>query len=405
MPATLTPRIRGCLRCTAAAMAMLLLVAATAAGQGLPGPARVSSGNVYRAGGEVRLAEPVAGDLMAAGGRIVLDHPVAGDATLAAGAVDARADVGDDLRVVGGSISIERAVGGDVVAAGGDIAVRRDATLRADADLRAGNIVVDGLVQGELRASAQKVVVDGELRGPARLAAERIELGPRARILGPLTYDSPQPISVAEGAVVQGGLTREASMHGPPAGHERRSRADGPNIGGIVLAYLAVFVLGTGFQFLVPDFTRRAADRLRRAPWTALGLGAASLVALPVLALLLVLTIFGIPLGLLLMSSYPVLLLAGFVVGVLCLARWLPRAAQHVPAGRRTAGLARFAAALLAVMLLGLVPVAGGLFLLLLSLAGLGAGVLQLRARHAEPGGPPAPQDVPPLPGRDVFPA
>jgi cytoskeletal protein CcmA (bactofilin family) len=386
--------------CTLLAVAPVAGVAFAQTGSAWP-----ASRNVYTAGGEVRPPRPIGGDLIAAGGRIVLEQPVAGDATLAAGAVDARSDIGDDLRAVGGAVSVEKHVGGDLVAAGGEVALRPGSTVRGDADLRAGNVVLQGRVDGALRARAQKIVVDGDVRGPVDLAAERIELGPRARIAGPLTYVSPQPIRMAEGAVVQGQVTRAPAVEdGRPAADPRPSGAS--TMPGTVVGYVAVLVLASAFLWLMPAFTEAAASRLHQTLWAALGVGVASLIAVPVLTLLLFITLFGIPLGLALMGAYPVVLLAGFVIGVLGLARLLPPAAKATPAARLRSRVARFALALLAVCLIGWVPVAGGLFLVLMSLAGLGAAVLQLRAkrsRHVQQTA--TASDVPPLPGRDVFPA
>lgn len=386
-----------------AALAASAAAPLVSAAQGVAdaGPPR----NVYAAGGEVRPRLPVAGDLMAAGGRVVVEQAVAGDAALAGGAVEVRAPVGDDLRAVGGSVAIGDRVGGDVVAAGGDVALRRGAVVGGTADLTAANVEVEGQVEGSLRARGARIFVDGDLRGPVQLAGERIELGPRARIRGPLTYESPAELRRADGAVLEGSLTRSTGegngagrAGGPAAGHP----LDGP---GVVVLYLALFAFASGFVLLLPDFADRAASRLRGSPWASLGIGAASVVAVPLAAGLLVITVLGMPLALALLAAYPVLLLGGFVVGVLCLSRLLPvlrRGAAEQPGRPAPIRLAPVALALAVIVLLGLVPAVGGLFIVLLGLAGLGAGLLQWRGRGAAAG---KGQAGMPLPGRDVFPA
>lgn len=395
-----------CPRLVRAGLAALCLAGSALAGQGqatAPGPA---PRNVYTAGGEVRPAQPVRGDLVAAGGRIVLDQPVGGDAALAGGSVDVRAPVGDDLRVAGGSISIENKVGGDLFAAGADVALRPGSAVAGAADLNAASIVVQGRIDGGLHARAQKIVVDGEVGGPTHLVAERIELGAKARLTGPLTYVSPAGIVRAEGAVVQGPVTREAAPGERPGRAGQGSGSDGFGAPGAVALYVALLALSSGFVLLMPRFTQGAAARLRAAPWTALGTGVVALVALPVLTLLLFITLLGIPLGLALMALAPVLLLAGFVIGVLGLAGLLPVAWRGPgPADRAGPRLGRLAMALLLVLLVGLVPVAGALFIALLGLAGLGAGLRHVRAGRAAAAATTGPAAELPLPGRDVFPA
>jgi cytoskeletal protein CcmA (bactofilin family) len=389
-----------------AGLASLCLATAALAVHGQPPASTAGPRNVYTAGGEVRPKQPVRGDLVAAGGRVVVERPIGADATLAGGSVDVRAPVSEDLRIAGGAISIESKVGGDLFAAGADISLRPGSTVAGAAELNAANITVQGRIEGALRGRAQKIVVDGEVGGPTHLTAERIELGPKARLLGPLTYVSPAEISRAEGALVQGPVTREVAPGNASVRARQAPRGGGFSAPGAVLVYIALFAFSSAFVLLMPKFTNGAAVQLRAGPWAALGIGVASLLALPIVMLLLFVTILGIPLGLGLIGAYPVLLLAGFVVGVLCLTRLvrerLRKTASPEQAGAR---LGHFALGLLLVLLVGLVPVAGALFISLLALAGVGAGVLQLRSQRAGATRLASASELPPLPGHDVFPA
>jgi hypothetical protein len=170
-------------------------------------------------------------------------------------------------------------------------------------------------------------------------------------------------------------------------------------IAGGARSYLALLASAAVFLLLVPVFGTQAALRVRATPGLALGIGFGALVAVPVLAVLLFITLLGIPLGLAVLALYPVLLLTGFIVGVLSVARLLPAALKKpVPSGYQ-ATVGWFALALLLVLLVGSVPVLGGLLVGLVSLAGIGACVLELygrrQARHA--GAAPAVVDsVPP---------
>lgn len=390
-------------------LAALCLAGATLAAHGQAPSTDPGARNVYMAGGEVRPAQPIGGDLAAAGGRVVLEQPVGGDAALAGGSVEVRASVGDDLRIAGGSVSVDSRVGGQLLAVGADVTLRPGAAVSGSADLSAANVLVQGRIGAALRGRAQKIVVDGEVDGPVHLAAERVELGAGARLKGPLTYESPNDLVRAEAAVVQGPVVREmreggrARRPGPP------SRAAGPGGPGVLIAYVALLACCSALLLLMPALTSGAAARLRASPWRSLGIGAASLFALPLAMLLLFITILGIPLGLALAAAYPVLLLGGFIVGVLGLtdamaARLRRRHDPDTVDPAHRPGLGQVALGLLGVVALGLVPVAGALLVLLLALAGLGAAILQLRARRSAGVETAVPGDRP-LPRRDVFPA
>lgn len=358
---------------------------APAAAQAPTASSRTGDRNVYAGGGQVRPAGAVEGDFAAAAGKVVVDQPVGGDASLAGGSVDVRAPVGDDVRAVGGDVTIESTVGGELFATGGNISLARAASVARSATLYGSSVEIDGRVDGDLRATARKVTIDGEVRGNVRLVAEEIELGPTARIGGTLTYASASELKKAEGATVAGAVTREQQA---PRGDERartgqwEKSVQVPSWGGGILSFLALLAAGAMFLLLLPRFAVTASQRIQSSPWLALGIGFGTVVAIPFLAVLLFITILGIPLGIALFALYPALMLGGFVVGVLFIARRLAAALrkQEPASFRETIGY--FAAALLLTLLVGMVPAIGGFVVGLVSLAGIGAVVVELHGRR-----------------------
>jgi cytoskeletal protein CcmA (bactofilin family) len=289
---------------------------------------------------------------------------------------------------MGGDISIESKVGGEVFATGGNITLTRAASVGRGAAFFGGNITVDGRVDGDLKATAQKITIDGEVRGNARLSGETIELGPRARIGGAVTYSSPSELKKAEGATIAGVVTREqdgARPGRPGAGRSWERSYSGPSWVGVLMSFLALLAVAAIFILAVPRFGDEASRRIQSSPGMALAVGFAAAVAVPVLAVLLFVTILGIPLGIALLALYPALLLGGFVVGVLFVARLLVRAMRKEPPRTFGASMGYFAVALVLMLLVGTVPFVGALALALLGLAGMGACVLELHSRRKGP--------------------
>ena len=356
------------------------------------------SGNVYVAGGQVRPRAAVQGDLVAVGGRVVVDQPVQGDALLAGGSVDVRAPVGEDLRAGGGDVQIDSSVGGELRVSAGNITLARGASVAQSAALMGGQVTLEGRVAGPLRVQAQRIRIDGAVGGDALLQAEQIELGPQARITGALRYASRATLLRAPGAVVEGSFPRRDldpddtddrdwqdrgwhARNGMPHGHDAMSWGHGwprgAAWGGAVFGFLALLASAALLLLVFPRFAAQAAGRVRAEPALSVGLGLGTLLVLPVLAVLLFITILGIPLGLALLALLPVVVLVGFVVGVLWLGGLAQAALQRggrVGDAGGTGGtgfratLGFFALALLAVMLLGALPFVGGLVLALLTL-------------------------------------
>jgi hypothetical protein len=243
---------------------------------------------------------------------------------------------------------------------------------------------MDGRIDGELRATAQKITIDGEVRGNARLVAEQIELGPKARIGGSLSYQSRSDLKKAEGATIGGAVTRDQD-----ASKRRESGRNwewkGPSWVGSVMSFLALLAFAVIFLLIVPRFGEQASDRIKASPWLALAVGLGSVVTVPVLAVLLFATLLGIPLGIAVLALYPALMLVGFTVGVLFISRLLVTGLRKQDPSNLMGRLGYFAAGLLLTLLMSRVPFIGGVLVGLLALAGVGACVLELYGRRNGP--------------------
>lgn len=342
------------------------------------------AGDVFVAGGDVRTGGPIRGDFSAAGGKVLLDEPVAGDAWLTGGSVEVRAPVRDRLRIAAGEALVDGVVGGKLVAAGGKVTVGSDAVIGGGARIYGGRVLVEGRIDGDLHASGRHVTINGEVRGDVVARGDDVELGPDARIAGVLRYNSRGDLRRAEGATV-GSIVRQRARS--------RDRDDdvlasgtfglpGPwrMAGGVSL--LSLLACGAAFLFLVPRYGAQAAERLAGSPLRALTLGIVVALTVPIVAVLLCITVLGIPVGVLLLLAYPVLLLAGMLVAVLALARALAGAlGKPQPAGF-VATFGWFALALVVVALGSMVPALGGLAVALMVLAGTGAAVMELQRRR-----------------------
>lgn len=356
-----------------------------------------ASQNVYSAGSHVRPKVVIDGDFVAAGGRVIIDQPVKKDLILAGCSIDIRAAVGDDVRVAGCDISAENSIAGELVAAGGSITLTNTARVASTASLFGGTVIIDGRVDGPLTVGAQKLVVNGEVNNDARLRAEEIEIGPTGKITGTVSYASPNEIKLMDGATIGGTVTREdepRTMRGRNMNREMRDwhaqrGSGGQTWFGSVFTYLALLACASVFFLVFPVFSAKASDTVRTSPWTALALGFSALVGVPVLAVLLFVTILGIPMGIILLALYPVLLLMGYVVSVLFVAQRAEIAMRKNTPPSFVTTIGFFALALLLMMLLGRIPFVGGLAVFIIVIIGVGASMIEMYSRRQVDGTPP----------------
>jgi hypothetical protein len=251
----------------------------------------------------------------------------------------------------------------------------------------AGDIVVlDGTVTIAGRATGDVVSVSGPVRVTGRVdgdliaVSDRASLGPRARVGGDLRYGDERPV-VARGATVGGNVTKE-------------DWSDAANGWGWVSAlawWLAVsvstLIVGALLVWLAPGALYAAERAVRERLGATVGWGVAIAIGVPLLAILALVTLVGIPFGVaLLLAALPVLLVAyattAWIVG------------RRVLRNRSTSPWAALLAGWGILRVLALIPGAGALVGLAATVVGLGALTVALwQAR--KPGAPAARPEAP----------
>lgn len=341
-----------------------------------------SDDNLVLAGGRVSPGKPVPENFVGFGGRVVIDQPIGSNAFAAGGTVDLRSPIAGKAFLAGGTVNVEAPVAENLKAAAGEIRISKASVIGGGARLMAGDITVDGTINGDLRAEGERVTINGEVRGDVRALADTVELGPAAKIDGRLSYVS--VLKRADGATVAGAvqrldesaLTRAEVRQGIAAG-----ASTGARVFGTIVSYLALLACGAIFLAAAPIFSVEAPDRLKSSPGRSIGVGLATIVGTPILAVLFMITLIGIPVGIMLIALYPFALLLGFLVGALFVASLVPQLLKRPPPPTVAAAIGHFAIALAVVMLVSKVPSIGGLFLVAVLVLGVGAFEVELFRR------------------------
>lgn len=360
----------------------LCLPGAGALARDLAGDSIVAQGTIerdlYAAGGTVDVFADVEGDVVAAGGQVAIERRVRGDVLAAGGHVAVRARVDDDVRAAGGNVTVSGPVGDEAVLAGGRVLLAPAARVGGRARLAGGTVQVAGHVGQGLKAAGNRIEISGQVDGDVELYANDIEIAPGAVIGGRLTYYSDDPARIAPDASIAGAVTHHRFDPGEDLAEGMDTAAEVARVG----LYVSLMITGIVLFLLFPAGSVAAARTIGAAPLPSLGLGFAVLVATPFLVLLLFVTVFGVWLALALLALWFVLLLAGFLTGVIYVGdrglRWLGRGAD----ASKGWYLLAIVLALVLLWLVRLVPVLGTLALFALLLFGLGALTLFLWRRY-----------------------
>jgi hypothetical protein len=242
-------------------------------------------------------------------------------------------------------------------------------------------IVLDGAVTIAGRATGDVVSVGGPVRVTGRVdgdliaVSDRAVLGPQARVGGDLRYGDERPV-LAPGARVGGEISNE----------DWADAASGWGWLSALAWWLAVsvstLIVGALLVWLAPGALHAAERAVRERLGATVGWGIALVIGVPLLAVLALVTLVGIPFGIaLLLATIPILLVAYVTTA------WI--VGRRVLRNRSTSPWAALLAGWAILRVLALIPVAGALVGLAATVVGLGALAVALwRAR--KPGAPAA---------------
>lgn len=295
--------------------------------------------DLYVAGATVSIDALVRGDLFAASGNVSLNDTITGDLAVAGGTVTLRGVVLDDVRAAGGTLVISGYIGGDLLIAGGTVTIESGAVIAGDIYVGGGNVVINGTVRGNLKAGSgecalngeigknadfngAKVTINGKIGGETVLVAQTATLGSDAAFNGNVRYWTNQGEVNFGSTLKNGTATFDESL-------KQRFEQPKPEYLGFVtalgvLGYLtAIFILLALGQKLFGSYFIQAVDKLQRAPVQAFGYGFLYFAAVPVAIVLALITIVGIPVGLIGLFFYLLFLALAHSITALTFTHWL----------------------------------------------------------------------------------
>jgi cytoskeletal protein CcmA (bactofilin family) len=236
-----------------------------------------------------------------------------------------------------------------------------------------GTVRIDGHATGDVVSVSGPVRVTGRVDGDVLAVSDRAFLGRAARVGGDVRYGDERPV-LAPGATVGGKVTKE------DWGDATNGWGWVSMLGWWLAVSVSTLIVGALLVWLAPGALHAAERVVRERLGAAIGWGVLLAVGLPLLAVLALVTLVGIPFGIaLLLAAIPVLLIAyattAWAVGRRVLRNRSPSRWAALLAGW---GILR---------LLALIPVVGALIGLAATVLGLGALAVALwhARRPSEP--------------------
>ncbi|MBI3526661.1 MAG: polymer-forming cytoskeletal protein [Betaproteobacteria bacterium] len=329
----------------------------------------VIAGDYFGTGTNASPGSTVEGDAFVAGGQVDLNKPVNGDALLAGGGVSISERVGGDLYATGGSVVIDAPIAGNARLAGGHVEITRRGQVSGKTTLVGGRVTVMGKAGRQLAVFGEHVTLDGEVAGNVTIASRTLSIGPNARVSGKLTYRGSVPAQIDPAAVIIGGINYlsfdfEDETYRPVARVVAWV--------GVIAFTVGLFLIGILVIIVAPESTAHTSKLGRARPISSLAMGLVTILCAPIAIVLLMLTIVGIPFAFMLLLAWPIILILGYLAGVMAVSD----AIAGPSAGAKGRRIFLLAMGLGVMLLFARVPFAGWFIGMLLLVMGVGAMAL-----------------------------
>ncbi len=308
----------------------------------------------------IRIEGTLDGDLFAAGQSVIVDGHVTGDVFAFCQRVEINGQVDGSVRSGSQFLDLRGSVGRNVTSGGEKIELHPEGAVTGSVTLGAERVSLEGQTGRDVLLGVDVAKINGNVGGGILMGGRSLTIGPDAEIQGESKFYGMEEPEVSSQARLSSPLEITIKEETP-------KWASGKTYLAGLLKWAAAFVFGIVIFLVFPEPSRRVVDSSTRSGLAIL-VGAVAMITIPVIALIVCLTLIGIPVGLSAIFLYSVALYAAQIfVGA-----WLGR---EILGQAETKGqtLGQLALGLAIIHIAGNIPYLGALVQVIIVAWGFGA--------------------------------
>ncbi len=257
-------------------------------------------GTLFAAGNAIDVNGAVDGDIFCAGQTVSIRGSVSGDVICAAQSIRIDGTVGGNIRVAGQTIDIEGSAERNATVMGQSLTLGQESDIAGDALLMGQTVSMAGSIGKGLLSAGADVHLDGPVDGDARIMGESVRVGESGAVTGILTYESDAEADIASGAaigqVIKQPMRKEVKEAFGKKEEKKMQQVRGKPWPVNALGSIVMFIIIGLFGVLLSKPKMEAiADTLKAHPLASLGIGFLWYIAFPIVFLILLVTLIGIP--------------------------------------------------------------------------------------------------------------
>jgi cytoskeletal protein CcmA (bactofilin family) len=293
--------------------------------------------NLYISGGSVIINAPVYADLIVAGGIVEINDSVTKDILLIGGDVTFNGYVDGDLRCAGAKLRVLKNINGDLIAISGNITVDDDVIVQGLCWIKGGTVSFNGIAKRNLKVTGgdlffngvaemnadfrcNYLYMDGIVVGDAVMSANEIFIDSSASFKNNIRYWSKFGSTDFKAGTKKSIPIFDETLALP---NPRWYYLGGETFLGLLGYIIAALLVIALLQFFIPSLMKRAAENIFDSPPKAMGRGLLFFIGIPLVAVVAVITVIGIPFALFLIGGYiTIFLCVNFIIAVIA-THWL----------------------------------------------------------------------------------
>lgn len=281
---------------------------------------KTHEGSLYVGAETVKIDGTVTGSLYCAGQSVTITGDVQGDIACAGQSLDYSGTAEGSVRLAGQQVTMNGTSGTDTTIFGQAATVGDKAQIGGDLNGGAQALTINGSVAKNLQFGAQSVTINSVIAGDANIGSEKITLGDSAKVNGTLHYAANDELSIDAdkvGGKVEYNAIEEGDSETSP-------------LMGIVTAIALMAVTSLLIALIAPRFMERSSTIAKSNFGLTLLIGVAAVFMTPLVGLILVISVVGVPLAIVGMLLYTAMLMLSGVFLAYYLGATLLRTNQNV---------------------------------------------------------------------------
>ncbi len=330
---------------------------------------QIYDGDYFAIGSGVEISGTVTRDVYILGSQVIIDGDVEGDVLLAGGSVEVAGTVKGSVRAIGAQILIHGIVGKSVSVCGGNVHMTNTADIGHGVVIVGGNVDLSGNIGADATIAASNLRLAGNVKGNVKAFTGQFRVTSLAVVGGDIYYSSGTPIWVEPEASVGGNLQKHKSnvqMLVKQGWFDTILLSS--KVAGFLMNLIYTFAMGWVIIKLFPHSIQNTLHFLETKPWRAILHGFVVAVVVPLMSVLLLMTILGVPFALTLIAAN----IVGFYTAKIYVILWGSRVLfrrMHIKASDMVA----YSTGIILYFALLLIPYFGNALSIVSMLAGLGA--------------------------------